>query len=56
MPNSPKALKETRMSTVPVQTVRSTSKAKLALFWLYVTLPLAWGVVNTLSQAVKLFR
>jgi hypothetical protein len=26
------------------------------VFWLYVTLPLAWGVVNTLSQAMKLFQ
>jgi hypothetical protein len=32
------------------------SNAKLAVFWLYVTRPLAWGVVNTLTQAMKLFR
>ncbi|WNC92396.1 oxalate:formate antiporter [Paraburkholderia sp. FT54] len=42
------------MSTV--QVVNQTSKVKLAVFWLYVTLPLAWGVVNTLSQAMKLFK
>ncbi|ASW02715.1 MFS transporter small subunit [Paraburkholderia aromaticivorans] len=42
------------MSTV--QTANQTSKVKLAVFWLYVMLPLAWGVVNTLSQAMKLFR
>jgi hypothetical protein len=42
------------MSTV--QAVNQTSKVKLAAFWLYVTLPLAWGVVNTLSQAMKLFQ
>lgn len=42
------------MSTV--QSVNQTSKVKLAVFWLYVTLPLAWGVVNTLSQAMKLFQ
>lgn len=54
MLNSPKALKETRMSTV--QAVHPTDKVKLAVFWLYVTIPLAWGVVNTLSQAMKLFR
>lgn len=41
------------MSTI--QTVRSTSPAKLAVFWLYVLIPLAWGVVNTLTQAMKLF-
>jgi hypothetical protein len=44
------------MSTVHIQTARPTSKAKLAFFWLYVTIPLAWGVVNTLAQAVKLFK
>jgi hypothetical protein len=44
------------MSTANVQTARPTSKAKLAVFWLYVTLPLAWGVVNTLTQAMKLFK
>ncbi|RKR37996.1 oxalate:formate antiporter [Paraburkholderia sp. BL17N1] len=42
------------MSTI--QTMNQTSKVKLAVFWLYVTLPLAWGVVNTLSQAMKLFK
>jgi hypothetical protein len=44
------------MSTAHTQTVPQSSKAKLAIFWLYVTLPLAWGVVNTLSQAMKLFK
>lgn len=42
------------MSTV--QALHQTSKLKLAVFWLYVTLPLVWGVVNTLSQAMKLFQ
>ncbi|SIT45368.1 conserved hypothetical protein [Paraburkholderia ribeironis] len=42
------------MSTV--QTVHPTNKAKLAVFWLYVMLPLAWGVINTISQALKLFK
>ncbi|RQZ07532.1 oxalate:formate antiporter [Burkholderia sp. Bp9031] len=27
----------------------------LAVFWLYVLIPLAWGVVNTLTTAMKLF-
>jgi hypothetical protein len=44
------------MSTAQTQPVHPTSKAKLALFWLYVTVPLAWGVVNTISQATKLFK
>ena len=33
-----------------------TNKGLLAVFWLYVLIPLAWGVVNTLLQAVKLFH
>jgi hypothetical protein len=44
------------MSTVHTQAAPHTSKVKLAIFWLYVTLPLAWGVVNTISQATKLFK
>ncbi|CDY77683.1 hypothetical protein BGLT_00834 [Caballeronia glathei] len=32
-----------------------TNKALLAVFWIYVLVPLAWGVVNTLAQAIKLF-
>jgi hypothetical protein len=42
------------MSTT-TRTAQPTSAAKLAIFWLYVTIPLAWGVVNTLLQAMKLF-
>ncbi|HEY2025219.1 MFS transporter small subunit [Paraburkholderia sp.] len=42
------------MSTV--QTEHPTNKLKLAVFWLYVMIPLAWGVFNTLSQATKLFK
>ncbi|PFH20278.1 MULTISPECIES: MFS transporter small subunit [Burkholderia] len=34
---------------------RQTNKAVLAVFWLYVLIPLAWGVVNTLTTAMKLF-
>jgi hypothetical protein len=33
-----------------------TNKVLLAIFWIYVLVPLAWGVVNTLSQATKLFH
>ncbi|WP_118180678.1 MFS transporter small subunit [Paraburkholderia phosphatilytica] len=32
-----------------------TNKALLAVFWLYVLIPLVWGVSNTLMQAMKLF-
>ncbi|KAB0643965.1 MFS transporter small subunit [Burkholderia latens] len=38
-----------------VASTRSTNKAVLAVFWLYVLVPLAWGVVNTLTTAMKLF-
>jgi hypothetical protein len=33
-----------------------TNKGLLAIFWLYVLIPLVWGVTNTLLQAVKLFH
>jgi hypothetical protein len=32
------------------------SKVLLVVFWVYVLVPLAWGVINTISQAVKLFN
>jgi hypothetical protein len=32
-----------------------TNHLLLAIFWLYVLAPLVWGVVSTLSQAMKLF-
>ncbi len=31
-------------------------KVKLLLLWLAVGVPLAWGVMNTLQNALKLFR
>jgi hypothetical protein len=34
---------------------KSTNKLLMAIFWLYVLVPLAWGVINTLIQAMKLF-
>lgn len=37
------------------QTRSQTSAASLVVFWAYVLIPLAWGVVNTLTQAMKLF-
>ncbi|MCC8403953.1 oxalate:formate antiporter [Paraburkholderia sp. MMS20-SJTN17] len=39
-----------------VQTAHPTNKTMLVVFWLYVMVPLAWGVFNTLSQAMKLFN
>ena len=34
---------------------KSSNKVLTAIFWLYVLVPLAWGVTNTLTQAMKLF-
>ena len=31
------------------------NRVGLIVFWAYVLIPLAWGVVNTLRQALKLF-
>jgi hypothetical protein len=31
-------------------------KVRLALLWLLVGLPLAWGVMKTLENALKLFQ
>lgn len=33
-----------------------TNKGLLVVFWLYVLVPLVWGVFNTLAQAMKLFH
>jgi hypothetical protein len=33
-----------------------TNKVLLGVFWIYVVVPLAWGVINTLMQATKLFH
>ena len=41
------------MSTVET---KSSNKALLAVFWLYVLVTLVWGVANTLIQAGKLFN
>ena len=32
------------------------NKPAMVVFWLYVLIPLAWGVFNTLTQATKLFH
>jgi hypothetical protein len=37
------------------QTNARTSALSLIVFWAYVLVPLTWGVVNTLRQAMKLF-
>jgi hypothetical protein len=37
------------------QAPRQTSTVSLIVFWAYVLIPLTWGVVNTLTQAMKLF-
>lgn len=43
------------MTTQQATDRQPTSKALVAVFWAYVLIPLAWGVINTLQQAVKLF-
>jgi hypothetical protein len=35
---------------------KSSNKLLMAIFWLYVLVPLAWGVTNTLAQATRLFK
>lgn len=34
---------------------KTTSRILLMLFWLYVTLPLLWGVASTIKKASALF-
>ena len=36
--------------------VHPTNKPMLIIFWLYVMIPLAWGVINTLERALLLFH
>lgn len=36
--------------------IRPTHPVKLAVFWVYVLVPLAWGVINTLLKAIDLFK
>lgn len=36
--------------------VSAANKIKLALAWTFVSVPLAWGVYNTLQKATLLFR
>ena len=37
------------------ESVKKTSPLVVVLFWLYVTIPLAWGVYDTILKAAKLF-
>jgi hypothetical protein len=36
--------------------MNGTSKLQLILAWGFVGIPLAWGVIQTLASAVKLFQ
>ena len=36
--------------------VDSTMKAKVAAAWIFVGIPLTWGVLQTLVNAMKLFQ
>lgn len=33
-----------------------TTRLQLALAWIFVGIPLAWGVLSTLANAMNLFR
>jgi hypothetical protein len=45
------------MTTPPVNEPRGKSSAGLLVFaWLFVSLPLAWGVVQTIYKAMALFH
>jgi hypothetical protein len=35
---------------------RGNNAVRLALAWLFVSIPLAWGIFQTLEKAVKLFQ
>lgn len=39
-----------------MQEQKSTSSLKLFLAWAFVGVPLVWGIVKTLGNAVKLFQ
>ncbi|SPB15513.1 oxalate/formate antiporter [Caballeronia novacaledonica] len=41
---------------IDTQEAHPANKGLLLLFWAYVLIPLAWGVTNTLTQAIKLFQ
>ncbi|SDV46128.1 MFS transporter small subunit [Chitinasiproducens palmae] len=51
-----RTLDDTALNGTAVPSSRPTSPVALAVFWAGVSIPLAWGVINTLVQAVKLFR
>jgi len=35
---------------------KSSSPVVMIVFWLYVLIPLGWGVSNTISKAMDLFK
>ncbi|WP_186166386.1 MFS transporter small subunit [Burkholderia gladioli] len=46
----------TDLSTRDAADAHPTNKGLLLVFWLYVLIPLVWGVFNTFAQALKLFH
>lgn len=38
-----------------MQPKKTTSRLLLILFWLYVSVPLLWGVASTIKKALALF-
>ena len=43
-------------STQEQEPVKKTNPILIVLFWIYVAIPLAWGVYNTLLKAADLFK
>jgi len=42
--------------TTHTEPVSGANKVKLVLAWAFVSIPLIWGVFNTLDKAAQLFR
>jgi hypothetical protein len=40
----------------PTRPPKSTPRALVLLFWLYVATPLTWGIWSTLKKAMALFN
>ncbi|WP_197273983.1 hypothetical protein [Hymenobacter sp. DG25A] len=47
---------ETRINPAPAADATPTSTLKLVLAWLYVGIPLLWGVSQTFIKALDLFK
>jgi hypothetical protein len=54
-PRLPQLAPEEKM-TMATNTVDSSMRMKVFLAWVFVGIPLAWGVIQTLINAMKLFQ